>query len=119
MRITNGNGGTSPRSGPNGQVLTIITGPVLRRLLHGKSPQERARVVAQLIRLNVAFEDLSPAQIARLAEANQGAVSVALGHAGTRGPRRRTLERLVKRYGPDVLMRALDQATAPQRIAAE
>jgi hypothetical protein len=88
-------------------------------MLHGKPPVERARIVAQLIQHNVEFVDLSPTQIARLADVNPAAVSVALGNAGKHGPRTKTLDRLVKKYGPDVLMRALDRATAPQRIAAE
>jgi hypothetical protein len=88
-------------------------------LLHGKSPQERARIVARLIKYNVSFVDLSPAQLARLAAANPGAVSIELGNAGKRGPRDSTLNHLIKRYGPDVLMRAVDRATAPTRVAAE
>jgi hypothetical protein len=95
------------------------SGPALRRLLRSKSPGERARIVAQLIRLNVVFKDLSPAQIARLAEVNQGAVSVALGHAGTRGPRPRTIDRLIHKYGADALLRGIDRITAPHSVAAE
>jgi hypothetical protein len=87
-------------------------------MLHGKTPVERARIVAQLIKYSVEFVDLSPAQIARLANVNPGAVCVALGHAGKRGPHDRTLDRLIRRYGANTLMRALDRATAPQ-IAAE
>jgi hypothetical protein len=106
-------------SRPNGQLVTHISGPALRRRLHGKSPQERARLAAQLVRLKVVFADLSPAQVARLTRANPGAVSGALGNAGKRGPRDSTLEHLIKRYGADTLMRAVDRITAPTRVAAE
>jgi hypothetical protein len=110
---------THNQSGPNGQALTIITGPALRRLLHGKTPCERARIVARLFQRSVAFEDLSPAQIARLCEANPGTVSVALGHAGTRGPRQRTINHLVNKYSAEALIMAFDRATAPHAVAAE
>jgi hypothetical protein len=83
-------------------------------MLWGKSPRERADIVAQLFRHNVSLENLSSAQLSRLCAANQGNVTVALGHAGTR-----TVDRIVKKYGFDVLMRALDRATAPSRAAAE
>jgi hypothetical protein len=101
-------------NGSNGQPITVLTGRVLRRMLRGKSPHERADIVVQLLRHNVSLADLSPAQLSRLCEVNQGAVSVALGHAGTR-----VLDRFIKKYGPNVLMRALDRVTAPQHVAAE
>jgi hypothetical protein len=106
-------------SGPNGQVVTYLAGPVLCRMLRGKSPQARARLVARLLKLGVTFQNLSAAQLARLCEANPGAVSAALGNVGSRGPRDRTIDHLVKKYGADAIMRAVDRATAPQRIAAE
>jgi hypothetical protein len=106
-------------SNGQGSVVNVLTGRALRRMLRGKSSQERARVVAQLIRHNVSFVDLSPAQVARLCEANPGAVSIALGNAGKRGPRTSTLDALVRKHGADVLLRAVNRATAPSRIAAE
>jgi hypothetical protein len=109
------------RSGSNGQglVVNVLTGRALGRALRGKSPKERACLVALLIERKVAFEDLSPAQVARLCKANSGAVSVMLGHAGKRGPRDSTLNHLIKRYGANTLMRAVDRLTAPTRVAAE
>jgi hypothetical protein len=109
------------RSTSNGQgsVVNVLTGRALRRALRGKSPKERACLVALLIERKVAFEDLSPAQLARLCEANPGTVSVMLGHAGKRGPRDSTLNHLIKRYGANTLMRAVDRITAPTRVAAE
>jgi hypothetical protein len=109
------------RSTSNGQgcVVNVLTGRALRRALRDKSPKERACLVALLIERKVAFEDLSPAQLARLCKANPGTVSIELGHAGRRGPRDSTLDRLIKKYGPDVLMRAVDRITAPTRVAAE
>jgi hypothetical protein len=103
---------------PNGQALNFLSGNALRRYLHGKTAGERARIAARLIDNKVAFADLSPAQVARLVEAHPGSVSVALGHAGTRGPHQRTLDRIVKRYGADTLLRALDRCTAPQPLVA-
>jgi hypothetical protein len=103
----------------NGQVVTFLSGSVLRRLLHGKPTKERARVIAQLVKLNVAVVGLSPAQGARLGRVHPSSVTIALGNAGKRGPHYRTLDRLIRRYGANTLMRALDRATAPTRIAAE
>jgi hypothetical protein len=102
-----------------GSVVNVLTGRALRRTLRGKSPKERACLVALLIERKVAFEDLSPAHLARLCGANPGAVSVMLGHAGKRGPRNSTIDRLIKRYGPDTLMRAVERITVPTRVAAE
>jgi hypothetical protein len=109
----------SSKSRPNGQVVHILTGVALRRLLHGKSPQERARIAARLVKYKVALEDLSLAQIARLTEANPGSVSIELGNAGKRGARESTLDRLIRKYGADTLRRAVNRATAPTRVAAE
>jgi hypothetical protein len=106
------------RSRSNGQVVNVLNGNALRRMLRGKAPGERARIAAQLLQYHVEFVDLSAAQIARLVNVNPGAVSVALGHAGVRGPHTRTIDRLIRRYGADALLRGLDRATAPQ-IAAE
>jgi hypothetical protein len=88
-------------------------------MLRGKAPGERARIAARLIQYHVELVDLSPAQIARLTGANPGTVSIALGNAGKRGPRDRTLEHLIKRYGPDTLMRVVDRITAPTQVAVE
>jgi hypothetical protein len=103
------------RSTANGQgsVVNVLTGRALHRALRGKSPKERACLAALLIERKVALEDLSPAQVARLCGANPGAVSVELGNAGKRGPRDSTLNHLIKRYGANTLMRAVDRATTP------
>ena len=111
------NGGAPPVK-QNGRPLNLLSGATLRRMLHGRAPHERAQLVAQLVGRDVAFVELSAAQIARLVEANPSAVSVAHGHRGTRGPRQRTVDRIVKRYGAEALMKVLDRATAPHPIAA-
>ena len=81
---------------------------------------ERARwLAANLIAHKVSFSDLSQAQVARLVQVNSGNVSRALGRAGRRGAQQRTLDHLIRRYGTDTLMRALDRATAPSMQAAE
>jgi hypothetical protein len=102
----------------NGQDLNYVTGRTLRRILTAKSSAARGRIAARLIKNNVALVDLSPAQVARLVEAYSSDVSVALGRSGTRGPRQRTVDRIVRRYGADALLRALDAYTAPQAVAA-
>src|SRR5262245_41267261 len=88
---------------------TKLSGKALQSLVRGKSPQARARIAAAMTAQGVSVYDLSAAQNARLCEANAGAVSVALGHSGKRGPRRRTIDRVIRRYGADALMRGLDR----------
>jgi hypothetical protein len=113
---------TINRTGPNGQVtepLHLLDGPTLRRMLQGKGSAARAEVAARLIKHKATLTDLSPAQVARLCGATPAGVSNALGRRGSRGPHAKTINTLVKRYGPDTLMRALDSATAPSLQAAE
>jgi hypothetical protein len=88
-------------------------------LLHGKPPQERARVAAAIVNHGVAVTELSPAQVARLVDVGPAYLTDALGHRGSRGPHNKTINHLLKHYGPDVLMRALDRVTAPRVVAAE
>jgi hypothetical protein len=107
------------RSRSNGQAVTFLSGSVLRRLLHGKPPQERARVAAAIVNHGVAVTELSPAQVARLVDVGPAYLTDALGHRGSRGPHNKTINHLLKHYGPDVLMRALDRVTAPRVVAAE
>ncbi len=102
-----------------GQVINTLSGDALRRHLHGKSEGGRAQLAAYLVRNKVSFTDLSPAQVARLCAVNTGNLSRALGRAGSRGPQSRTLDRLIRKYGPDVLMQAVDRATTPTLQAAE
>jgi hypothetical protein len=96
-----------------------IDGQALRRALHGRPPAWRAKLAAEMVRGTVVVGLLSPAQAARLCATNPGSVSVALGNRGRRGPRDRTIDRLIRRFGVEPLMRGLDRATAPQRVAAE
>ena len=79
----------------------------------------RARLAADLVRGDVVVVGPTQTQAARLCAVNVGGVSTALGHRGKRGPRDRTIDRLVRRFGVEPLMRGLDRATAPQRVAAE
>lgn len=58
-------------------------------------------------------------QAARFCSVNVGNVSVALGNRGKRGPRDATVDRVIRRFGADALMRGLDRATAPHSVAAE
>jgi hypothetical protein len=108
----------SNKSRPNGQAITFVSGLALRRLLRGRSPKERARIAAMLVTNGVAVIDLSPVQAARLAGVEPAYLTDALGHRGSRGPRDKTIDHLLKHYGAATLMRAVDRATAPQ-IAAE
>jgi hypothetical protein len=114
---------------PNGQALRLthqvsglvntLSGSGLRRILHGKSAKKRAATAARLIKHGVSIEGLNQAQAARLCQVNESAVCAALGHTGSRGAHQRTIDRLVKKYGPDTLMKALDRATTPSLQAAE
>jgi hypothetical protein len=96
----------------NGHVLNVVTGRALSRMLRGKAPRERAAVIAQLIEHDVAVVGLLATQGARLAGISSTEICVALGHNGSRGPHRKTIERLVETYGLPTLMKALDQAAA-------
>lgn len=91
-----------------------VTGPELRRLLHGKTATERGRIVARLVEQGAVFSDLSPTQIGRLASVNSGSVSVARHRRGTR-----ILARAIRKYGIDAAWAALDTATSPSMQAAE
>jgi hypothetical protein len=83
-------------------------------MLTGKSNKQKAAIVADFI--NGVYElvgPLSQEQWARLGDVPPTYVVTALGHTGRRGARKRTLDRLVRKYGPATLLRALDRATAP------
>ncbi len=98
---------------------TAASGVLLRRALRGKPPSARARLAADFVRGKLALVSPTVSQAARLCAVNVGTVSVALGNKGKHGPREKTVDRLVRRYGADALMRGLDRATSPQRVAAE
>ena len=104
---------------PNGQAFNLLTGPALRRALHGKSATERAAIAAKLFQYSVNLAGLSCAQLARLCGAHESGVCIALGRRGVRGPHNRTVVRLVKKYGAPTLLQALDYATTPHLAAAE
>jgi hypothetical protein len=96
-----------------------ISGLRLSRLLRGMSVNGRVSVAAKLASGEyVLVGPLSPTQAARLCNVNVGNVSVRLGHRGIRGPRRSTIDRLVKKFGVSALLEGCDRATAPA-IAAE
>jgi hypothetical protein len=97
----------------------VLTGAELRATLRGKSATYRANLAAELVRGTVVLFDPTPAQAARIVSCNPGGLSVAMGNKGKRGPRDSTVDRAIRRLGPDALMRGLDRATAPQRLAAE
>jgi hypothetical protein len=88
-------------------------------MLQGKGPTARAEVAARLLKHKAAFVDLSPSQVARLCGATDAGVCIARGRRGSRGPHQATVDRIVKQYSPDTLLRALDRATTPQVQAAE
>jgi hypothetical protein len=90
----------------------------LSRALRRRPASWRARLAAEMVLGGVVVGRLTTTQAARLCNVNVGNVSVALGHKGKRGPHDRTLDRLVRKYGLETLMRALDRATAPA-VAAE
>jgi hypothetical protein len=59
------------------------------------------------------------AQSAKLCDVDPQYVNVALGRKGSRGPHKKTIDRLIKRYGADALLKGLDRYTAPTTVAAE
>lgn len=108
---------TTPSAATEAARPIPVTGRKLRRALHGASPGKRARVAADLASGPWSLIGLSPSQAARLCGVNPCVVTRALGRRGSRGPHRKTVERLAK-YGPNALWLALDRATAPH-VAAE
>jgi hypothetical protein len=113
-----GHSSTTATAAGKAAALTV-DGPTLRRVLRGRPPFWRARVAADLVRGQIVVSALTPSQAARLCIVHVGNVSVALGTRGSRGPRDKTIDKVVRRFGVEPLMRGLDRATAPQRVAAE
>jgi len=98
---------------------TGTTGRGLSRVLRRRPPAWRARLAAEMVRGGVVIGELTQTQAARLCGVNVGRVSVALGHTGKHGPRERTIDRVVRKYGVGPLMAGCDRATAPAAQAAE
>jgi hypothetical protein len=95
------------------------TGRELSRVLRRRPASWRARHAAGMVRGEVVVGELTQTQAAHLCRVNVGNVSVALGNKGKRGPRDRTIDKVVKRYGVGPLMAGCDRATAPTSVAAE
>jgi hypothetical protein len=96
-----------------------IPGRVLQRWLRGQPPHSRAEIAAALVRGEYRLVDPLQVQAARLCDVDPQYVNTALGRNGSRGPHKRTIDRVIKKYGVDALMRGLDRATAPTAVAAE
>jgi hypothetical protein len=90
-----------------------VSGRELRRMLRGASPATRAEIAARLARGLLVLVDPLPSHIARMCSVNPGRLTAALGRRGSRGPHSKTLAKLVRRYGADTLLAAVDRATAP------
>jgi hypothetical protein len=92
---------------------TKVTGRVLGRILRGATPLSRAHMAAEFSTGRWVLVAPLPTQAARLCDVNVACVSVTLGNKGKRGPRKATIDRVVKRFGVAALMAGLDRATAP------
>jgi hypothetical protein len=106
----------------NGDATPVqcLNGRILARWLRGQPPHSRAEIAATLVRGEYRVADLLQVQAARLCDVDPQYVNTALGRNGSRGPHKRTIDRVIKKYGVDALMRGLDRATAPMpAIAAE
>ena len=98
---------TSPSPAP-------MTSLQLQRELHGKSRQFRAQVAFQFVTGGRRPpERLSPAQAARLCRVDPWYVGAERRRVARRVPRDVTIDRVVKLYGVDALLRGCDRATAP------
>jgi hypothetical protein len=86
----------------------------LPRMLRGATPAKRAWIAARLAHGEWVLVDPLAAQMARACGVNASHVSAALGRRGSRGPHSKTLAKLVRRYGADTLLAAVDRATAPR-----
>jgi hypothetical protein len=107
--VQNGSNGKGP--------LHLITGTVLRRRLRGLTAAQKARLAAFMLEGDATFTGLSQTQMARLVGVPSNMVGIARGHAGIRGVRQSTVDGLVRKYGADRLMSALDRYTAPAEAA--
>ena len=99
-------------AGVAGQVQ--ITGCELRRFLRWATATQRAQVAKGFTLGRYVLVDPLPAQAARLVDIDPGYVSSALGRKGTRGPRPRTIDRVVARFG----VRASDERSRPRHRTA-
>jgi hypothetical protein len=90
-----------------------VTGRDLRRLLRGASPTLRACVAADFAVGWRVLVDPLPTQAARLCGVNVSRVSAVLGNVGKRGPRASTIDRVIRKYGAEPLLKGIDRATAP------
>jgi hypothetical protein len=98
---------------------TLASGRNLKRLVHGKSARERAKAAAMLVTGEFVYHSPTVAQAARLCGVAASRVHAALGHA-PKPPSDAKIDRMIRKFGADAIMRGLDRYTAPRfAFAAE
>jgi hypothetical protein len=91
-----------------------VTSAELSRMLRGKPPKQRGVIASHFTNgIYVLVGPYSPAQAAALCRVHGTYVVIARGRSGCRGPRVRTIDRVVRKFGVAPLMAGLDRATAP------
>src|SRR5262245_24748304 len=82
------------------------SGRNVKKLLHGKTPRERAKVGAKLVTCEFAYVNPTPAQAARIVGTTAQRIHAALGHQ-PKPPSDTKIDRIIARYGADAIMRGL------------
>jgi hypothetical protein len=83
-------------------------------MLRGKPPKQRGVIASHFT--NGTYELVgtpAPADTARFCRVHPTYVVIARGRSGRQGPRVRTIDRVVRKFGVAPLMAGLDRATAP------
>jgi hypothetical protein len=92
-----------------------VTGDALRAALRGKSAPDRARIAARLASgSHILIEPLA-SQVAKLCNVD----GRTLGKGGRRGVRPGTIDKVIRKYGLDAILRGCDRAITPTMQAAE
>jgi hypothetical protein len=91
-----------------------VTWAELRRMLRGKSNKQKGAIAALFTDGTYVLVGPPPqAASARFCRVHPTYVVIARGRSGSQGPRVRTIDRVVRKFGIAPLMAGLDHATAP------
>jgi hypothetical protein len=104
---------TPPPAAPSTRPIEV-TWAELRRMLRGKSNKQKGAIAALFTDgTYVLVGRPSPAASARFCRVHPTYVVIARGRSGSQGPRVRTIDKVVRKFGVAPLMAGLDRATAP------